>query len=84
VQPSCRISPAKARHGHTLRVRCTGVTGKLALRVTRRGKRVRRITARIDGSGRARFSNRGLRRGRYKVTLTQNDRRLAARTIRVR
>ncbi len=81
---SCRITSSKVRRGRSLVVRCTNVTGALSVRFERRGKRTRRISARVDAQGRARLSTRRLPRGRYRVTVSQNRQRLAARTVRVR
>jgi hypothetical protein len=84
TKASCRISSAKVRRGRSLVVRCTGVSGAISVRFTRRGKRVRKLTARVNGQGRARLTTRRLKRGRYRVTVLKNGRRLGARTVRIR
>jgi hypothetical protein len=82
--PSCRIAKSKVRKGRPLAVRCTSVTGVVSARFKRRGSRARKVNARVDARGRGRFSTRKLRRGRYKVTVSQKGQRLGGRTVRVR
>jgi hypothetical protein len=84
AQPKCTIKASKVKRGRKLGVSCTGVTGKLTVKFQRKGKKARKVTARVSSKGRASFSTRGLRRGKYKVTVSQNGKRLATRTVRVR
>jgi hypothetical protein len=84
ARPSCRVAKSKVRKGRPLAVRCTGVTGVVSARFKRRGSRARKVNARVDARGRGGFSTRKLRRGRYKVTVSQKGQRLGGRTVRVR
>jgi hypothetical protein len=80
-QPRCRAKRATVKRGRRLALKCN-VSGAASVRF--RGARSRTVTTRLskkDGSGAV--STRGLRRGRYRVTVRAGELKLG-KSFRVR
>jgi hypothetical protein len=79
-EPACTV---QARRGRKLRLRCN-VSGRMTLRFRRAGARARTITATVGSSGVTTVSTRRLRRGTYRVAVTNGALTLGGRRLRIR
>ncbi len=82
-QPRCRPVRSSVRRGTKLRLRCN-VSGRASVRF--RGDRSRTLRTRLSSAnGNGTVSTRGLRPGRYRVTVRADDLQLGRSfTVRVR
>ena len=81
AQPRCRAPDSTVRRGRRLRLKCN-VSGAVVVRFSgRRSRTARTKLSTRDGSGSV--STRGVRPGRYRVTVTAGELRLGG-SFRIR